>query len=371
MPAVRLTLQRPGNPAVWVPATAERSRTGAQPSVFVRLRFPSVGSRDPRALIWKSVAEKAFHASGALRLVRGRSSGALRILMYHRFSDTLAAREQLDRQCRHLRRFYHPLTLTDAAAILRKGDRLPPNSLALTIDDGYADARIAGEVFRQHGLRATLYVVSGFLDRELWLWPDIVEYCCENTRRETAGIPIPGAAPLSLSFHNPTERRASDSALDQALLVLPDALRLQVIRDLPEQLGVRLPAALPQRYEPLAWSALDALRDVFEAGAHTQTHPILSRISDPGALRSEIAGSRTRIEAALGQPVRHFCYPNGTPADYDQRTIDIVRELGFETAVTTIDGSNPPGCGLYELRRTGAEPDHSQLYYERRVAGWG
>ncbi len=321
--------------------------------------------------MWKQVAEQIFHASGALHLVRQQRRGELRVLMYHRFPDNAAVRQELERQCRHILRYYSPVTLTEAAAALRRGDPLPANALVITIDDGYDDARIAGEIFRAHGLRATLYVVSGFLDRELWLWPDVVEFTCRNTRMASAKVPLPGYPPLPLRFTTDEERHASDAALDAAVLLLSDPARRKLIADLPSILDVALPPELPERYAPMSWQDLAGFRDVFEAGAHTRTHPVLSRIAEMDHLREEIQGSRARIEQCLDQPVRHFCYPNGTPDDYDERTMNLVRECGFETAVTTIDGSNPPGSNLYELRRTGAEPDHRPLYYDRRVAGMG
>ena len=49
-----------------------------------------------------------------------------------------------------------------------------------------------------------------------------------------------------------------------------------------------------------------------EIGAHTQSHPILSKISDADA-RREIGESKSRLEAIIGAPVTTFAYPNGRP----------------------------------------------------------
>ncbi len=41
-----------------------------------------------------------------------------------------------------------------------------------------------------------------------------------------------------------------------------------------------------------------------------------------------------------GVRVQHFCYPNGTLADFTQAAVDMVRDSGFTTAVTAIHGVN-------------------------------
>lgn len=48
--------------------------------------------------------------------------------------------------------------------------------------------------------------------------------------------------------------------------------------------------------------------------------------------------SRTRIEARLARPVRHFAYPVGDPTSAGPREFALARQLGFETAVTTRPG---------------------------------
>lgn len=66
-------------------------------------------------------------------------------------------------------------------------------------------------------------------------------------------------------------------------------------------------------------------------GAHTVGHPHLDTLS-PDAQRREIENSRRWLEALTQRPVSHFSYPHGA---YNSHTVDICRELGFLTAVTT------------------------------------
>jgi peptidoglycan/xylan/chitin deacetylase (PgdA/CDA1 family) len=68
----------------------------------------------------------------------------------------------------------------------------------------------------------------------------------------------------------------------------------------------------------------------FEIGAHTLSHPRLSRIPLTQA-KNEIVSSKKKLEDLFGTPVKHFAYPWG---DYNDAIVDLVREAGFETACT-------------------------------------
>jgi peptidoglycan/xylan/chitin deacetylase (PgdA/CDA1 family) len=75
-----------------------------------------------------------------------------------------------------------PISLSALIESLREG-KLPPNSLTITVDDGYRSYLEFGhEIFQRHKLPVTIYAVSGFADGRLWLWPDQVEYRCSIQR---------------------------------------------------------------------------------------------------------------------------------------------------------------------------------------------
>jgi len=82
-------------------------------------------------------------------------------------------------------------------------------------------------------------------------------------------------------------------------------------------------------------------------GAHTCTHPRLSLLSRDQA-KEEIFSSKKKLEDRFGLPVEHFAYPYG---DFNQTTVELVREAGFKTAVTMHRGMNLPDTSLFELKR--------------------
>ena len=84
-----------------------------------------------------------------------------------------------------------------------------------------------------------------------------------------------------------------------------------------------------------------------QIGAHTLTHPFLTRVSFREA-REEIFAGKKKLEDLFGVPIRHFCYPYG---DRNQALRDLVQEAGYTTACTTEFGVNTPETHPLELRR--------------------
>ncbi|MCL5072416.1 MAG: polysaccharide deacetylase family protein [Actinobacteria bacterium] len=68
----------------------------------------------------------------------------------------------------------------------------------------------------------------------------------------------------------------------------------------------------------------------FEIGAHTMTHPRLTKIPDTEALR-EIIDSKKYLEKLIDKEVPCFCYPGGR---YNKRIIRLVEKAGFRYSRT-------------------------------------
>ncbi|MDE2292468.1 MAG: polysaccharide deacetylase family protein, partial [Elusimicrobia bacterium] len=87
----------------------------------------------------------------------------------------------------------------------------------------------------------------------------------------------------------------------------------------------------------LNWEELEELARVpgCEIGAHGLTHARLDSLDD-AALAAELAGSRRRLEDALGRPVSVMTWPHGAA---DRRTAAAARAAGYVRA----------GCSLYGL----------------------
>jgi peptidoglycan/xylan/chitin deacetylase (PgdA/CDA1 family) len=86
-------------------------------------------------------------------------------------------------------------------------------------------------------------------------------------------------------------------------------------------------------------------------GFHTETHPVLSRLSSD-AQRVELRRGPGVIAELTGQGTVSFCYPYGFPHTYNADTLRVLEEAGYSMAFNTVRrqaviGSEP----RYELPR--------------------
>jgi peptidoglycan/xylan/chitin deacetylase (PgdA/CDA1 family) len=118
------------------------------------------------------------------------------------------------------------------------------------------------------------------------------------------------------------------------------------------------------------WDELRAVAsEGIEIGCHTESHPILSRLSNPRELENEILGAKQRMTERLGFEVRHFCYPNGRPIDVGEAAIRCVREAGFASAVSCTYGLNAMGADRFQLLRVPFASDVDLQWGKELLAG--
>lgn len=288
--------------------------------------------------------------------------------MYHNFVE---APSDFRRQCEHIRRYYNPVSMKQIGEALRDGSPLPPNAVALTVDDGYRDFYLnAYPVLREFGIPATVFLVSEFLDGRLWLWWNQVTWAFENARAHRIDLQT-STLQYTVEWDNESAHQAACARTIQKLKRARNHDRLVAMQQLFDQLSVRLPEHPPEHWRPLTWDEVRLmLKNGIEFGAHTRTHPILSSVTDAAQLADEIIGSRTRIEQELDSPVDHFCYPNGRGEDIGGEVVSIVRNAGFLTAVTTEPGRNGrPVPDPMQLKRLGVEPDFPDYYFDELLSG--
>jgi peptidoglycan/xylan/chitin deacetylase (PgdA/CDA1 family) len=316
----------------------------------------------------RDLAISAFHTTGGLDVVRWMKRKRVRILMYHRFNTSASV---VASQLAHIRKTYALVSLTQLADWLTSGGPMPDNACVVTVDDGYGDFfSVAYPLFSEYGIPATVYLVSDFYDGKLWMWSDRVRYTFRQTTLAATSLELPDGTTLQFEFDTPAKRLKGALALEEALKLLPHVDLLAVLDCLPKRLKVDLPATPPPEFAPLSRDQVRAVSPLIEFGAHSATHPILSKVSCPDELKSEIEGSKRRIEKELDRPVVHFGYPNGRHQDISAAVVEAVCAAGFRTAVTSepglIDSTDDP---LY-LPRIGVAPEMDERYFQRRMAGF-
>ena len=86
----------------------------------------------------------------------------------------------------------------------------------------------------------------------------------------------------------------------------------------------------------------------FEIGAHTMTHPRLTKISEKQAF-NEIIESKKYLENLIRKEIRCFCYPGG---DYNKKIKELVKRAGFIVARTTKEILTTTPGDLFEFGTT-------------------
>ena len=280
--------------------------------------------------------------------------GRLSILIFHRVLpqvDPLFPGEvdasRFDTLCAWLRADFNVLPLDEAVRRLDSGS-LPVRAACITFDDGYADnCTHALPILQRHGLPAIFYIATGFLDGGR-MWNDTV---IESIRRapqtslDLGALGIEGLGRIELGSL-PARRAAIDRILVAIKHKRADE-RLALTERLATQAGAPLPDDLMMRSDQVRQLRAGGML----VGAHTVSHPILATLSDDEA-RHEIAACREHLQSLLGEPVMHFAYPNGRPgADYNDESVRIVRELGFDSAVSTAPGAARSPTDRFQLPR--------------------
>jgi peptidoglycan/xylan/chitin deacetylase (PgdA/CDA1 family) len=251
-----------------------------------------------------------------------------------------------ERHVTYLTSHYEVMALPEAARRLRDGRPLPPNAVAITFDDGYADNLAAAQVLHRYGATATFYMTAGCLAGEAPFWPAELRYLLAHI--EAPQIELTSSdVPLTVPFLTAAERRAAIRTISRLFKSHPIPVR-EALRD-----ELRRQAGAPEFRSPmLTWAQLGEMyRMGMTIGAHTVTHPNLPS-AGPTDARREIAESKARLERELDAPVTMFSYPNGGAERYLTREIiQMVREAGFEAATTSRNGFAGRASDLYALER--------------------
>lgn len=273
------------------------------------------------------------------------------VLIFHRVlaeADPLRPSEptaaEFESRMRWVRDNFDVIPLIEAVQAIRAG-RLRRRSLAITFDDGYADnCTVAAPILAGLGLPATFFVATAFLDGGR-MFNDTVIEAVRRVRGDMLDL-----SDLGIGLHriaSPADRRGAISAILEGVKYLPQEIREMKVAAVAERCGGDLPDDLMMRSDQVA----SLHKAGMAIGGHTQSHPILKEVGLDAA-RREIEAGKVRLEEIIGSPVRLFAYPNGHPGrDYGPEHVKLVRESGFDGAVSTAWGAAGVGADLFQVPR--------------------
>jgi len=235
------------------------------------------------------------------------------------------------------------ISLDELATSIQKRTSLK-KTLILTFDDGYLDNLLeAAPVLVAHAVPFAVYVSSGFIESEEIPWWYKLEAILASCRK----LRLPDGPEITADSLE--EKQAAFLSIRQKIMASGNEAK-----EYKDWLDLNGAALLDEKKRLfMNWDEVHQLANLPNAtiGAHTHSHPILSRLSDDEAFQ-EVRLSKEILENKLARPVRHFAYPFGGAAEASEREFQQIEALGFETAVTTRMGAiDPMQIDQYALPR--------------------
>lgn len=215
------------------------------------------------------------------------------VIMYHHVLPSAgyiaSSIEQFEAQMRYLARAGYKTLSSEEFVAFKRGEYQPPKrAVLITFDDGWRDNYVhALPILRRYGLRATLFVITEWVERASAMEAEF--------------------APLQ---HNDAHR---------ALESCPRSVVLN-------------------------WQELEEMKECFDIHSHTHTH----REGREIPWGEDLAQARELLQERLGIISPHLCWPRGK---YTQESMKIAQEMGYEILYTTQRGVNLPDKVSDEIKR--------------------
>ena len=316
----------------------------------------------------RDIAFKLFDWFGANRLFRRFTRSKVRVFALHGVASGSPDQQwtplrdqldtgRLDEILGALSKDYQFISMDKVVQILSGNEAPVENGIALTFDDGYRNNFTqALPVLEKYSAPATFYIATDFVESRQPYWFDRLDYI----------LPVAAEQGIVFEIGNREFRFDHDTRKELARKykklrrhcksVFPDERAFAAnLNSVAEMLEKKTGRALADIIESDPWACVVRAEELRELashplvtiGSHTISHIRLSFASDE-AVEHELAESKRKLEGWTGQPVVHFAYPNG---DYDARSMDAVKNAGYESAVTSDPGLNAIGTNSLEILR--------------------
>ncbi|WP_302661626.1 polysaccharide deacetylase family protein [Sulfitobacter sp. SK012] len=241
------------------------------------------------------------------------------------------------------------MPLADAADRLVSG-QLTRRTIAITFDDGYMNnITNALPILERYGFPATIFLVSELVGLKTALWPNRILAAIANSER--SHIDFRGH---TMKMGNVKERIHASRKLQTLVKADSGDDPQAAVEEIERACGTCINPKFSADHDFAVMDASTIRASVagglIDFGAHSMTHPILSKVSDR-RLKSEIQNSIKSVEELTGVPCRLFAYPNGGPDDFDDRAVGFLRETNVDYAVTTVQAQNKMASDSYRLSR--------------------
>ena len=222
------------------------------------------------------------------------------------------------------------------------------NIATIMFDDGYKDnIEFAAPILKKYNIKASFYVVTDCIDKNLPTWTHILDHLFKFTSIEN----------IDMNFHylseelrgsrldNNEKRIQYASKLKPFLKTLSHEKRQSVLNRIIETYSdIEFPKLM------MDWEDLRELRkEGHYIGSHTLTHSMLGTMENEDEIASELTLSGKKIEDHLGYFPLSISYPVGS---FNKMTKELARKAGYKIGLAVKqDVHKPQKEDLFEVSR--------------------
>lgn len=316
-----------------------------------------------------------FYGLGSLRLFRKLLKsyrGKVAILMYHRVvagnkeindnTGTCISEKQFEDHIKYLSSNYSIISIDDIFQYQAdKEGKLP---VVITFDDGYKDnLQAALPVLKKYNAPAVIYITTRFPEGDCRTWwyelseiiqnRNTIEYYFDNQKKQ-------------FNVQTPKLKAMVSKLLIKWIYTLSPDHQKEVMNSIRGNSPIK-----DYKKLCLSWKEIRILdkEPLITIGAHTHSHYNLKTLEKED-VHKEIYQSKILLEKKLNHSIDHFAYPFGNRQASGEREYNIVKELLFKTAVTTLCFPLNSVEHYTALPRHSVTPVHNIKYLNVKLSGW-
>ena len=192
-------------------------------------------------------------------------------------------------------------------------------------------------------------MISDCVESGVTPWFIKFRYAFANTPKKNVSLFL-GDTKLNITLDDSKNRLISSNKVMDVLRTCCNQDRINFLKKIYQELNIHEKNHNLDNMM-LTWTQIKEMRgNGIDFGAHTHTHPILSKLPLKEA-EQEIRLSKEIIEANIGSTVTGFAYPVGMESCYKASLFEILKTNQFKYAVTTSKNRISYKSNLYELSR--------------------
>ena len=336
---------------------------------------------------------RTFRSLGVLRLLEElpvpRRQGLL-VFTFHRIARTgihanpyydpviSASPETFEGQIQLLASRYQILHLNELSGL--SADRFSRSGkpfVLITFDDGYRDNfDVALPILARHGVPATFFIPTGYIEAPRLPWWDHVAYVIKHTRAASFQVErkVDDANPIRVSLgEDPSELERTSAIVTIINQFLAGAIPDEswFLARLGEAARVAVESERLGRELFMGWNEISQLSAAgMTIGSHGRDHLALGQLGEKKQAE-QLVDSRRLLEAKLHREVSAIAYPYGWPGTFTARTLELAREAGYCWGFSSTEGINrldAPGWEPLALRRLNVGWSDSALMLRARAS---